>query len=189
MEEQHSPAVSGRCCSSGVFGDAIAGEYGDSSHVLHGYLRDSSGTLTEYDAPDAGKGAYQGTGASGINRKSAVTGVYYDSGNALHGYIRLRNGALAEFDAPDAAHLTSPRGINDSNAIAGYYQAMRRDRCRRSARSARCARIFAGRVWARLGQRNSDAPLLEHLLPRFAETRLGLHRLGLRFHLISPFQR
>jgi len=66
----------------------IAGEYGDASNVLHGFVRAKDGTITTIDAPGAGTGPGQGTQCGSINPAGAITGSYIDSNNVFHGFLR-----------------------------------------------------------------------------------------------------
>jgi hypothetical protein len=56
---------------------AISGAYSDSSFVIHSYVRAADGTITTFDAPGAGTGAFQGTNNSGLNPAGATMGVYH----------------------------------------------------------------------------------------------------------------
>ena len=69
-----------------VFG-ALAGSYFDANSALHGFARSSSGTFSEFDAPDAGTGNFQGTRASTNNFEGEVTGWYTDGNNVNHGFV------------------------------------------------------------------------------------------------------
>jgi hypothetical protein len=52
-----------------------AGMYLDADAVYHGFVRTADGAITTIDAPDAGAGARQGTGAFGINTAEMVVGT------------------------------------------------------------------------------------------------------------------
>ena len=60
----------------------------DGTATYHGFVRAPGGTITEFDAPGAGTGAGQGTGASGINPAGTTEGNYNDSSNVFHGFVR-----------------------------------------------------------------------------------------------------
>jgi hypothetical protein len=93
---------------------AITGFYLDPNNVYHGFVRDPRGKITEFDAPDAGTGTWQGTFMDGayyccghhINSEGAITGGYIDSGNVYHGFLRHPDGTFSEFEPPGAG--TSP---------------------------------------------------------------------------------
>src|SRR6266478_3443825 len=51
---------------------AIAGYYIDSSNVKHGFLRDTNGVITTFDAPGAGTGPAQGTLSYAISETEAI---------------------------------------------------------------------------------------------------------------------
>ena len=50
-------------------------------------LRAPDGTITTFDAPDAGAGPGLGTQGIGINPSSAITGLYVDASNVTHGFL------------------------------------------------------------------------------------------------------
>lgn len=85
----------------------------------------STPAFTTFDAPGAGTGMLQGTGAIGINTSGEVVGTYTSSSNIAHGFVRSPAGAFATFDAPDAgASLTQGTfaiGINDGGDVTGMY--------------------------------------------------------------------
>jgi len=101
----------------------IAGYYGDSSAVYHGFVRAASGAITTFDAPGAGTVNQQGTVAYSINTAGAVAGYYYDANLAAHGLLRETSGAITTFDAPGAApgsnRGTFAYGIDAAGTIAG----------------------------------------------------------------------
>ena len=113
-------------------GGEIAGVYIDTNYVFHGFLRAPDGTITEYDAPGAGTGQFQGTNAcwiiacyAGINKWGTITGFYVDDNNVYHGYVRTREGNFTVFDVPGAGsgpwQGTQPAAINPAGQITGYY--------------------------------------------------------------------
>jgi hypothetical protein len=66
---------------------AIVGNYPDSTGHLHGYVRNSDGTFTILDDPEAtGIGSF-GTATTDIGPTGAVIGYYGDSNRAYHGYV------------------------------------------------------------------------------------------------------
>jgi hypothetical protein len=67
---------------------AITGQYIDASGVNHGFLRALNGTITTFDAPDAGTGSGQGTIPSSPNPAGAITGFYIDANGVNHGFLR-----------------------------------------------------------------------------------------------------
>ena len=80
---------------------AITGWYVDPSNVMHGYLRGAYGSVTEFNAPDAGtdSNACPGTTVPGapllagtqplsVNSEGAVAGQYGDENCAFHGFLR-----------------------------------------------------------------------------------------------------
>ena len=77
---------------------ATVGQYLDASNVFHGFVRAPNGTITTFDAPGAGTGAFQGTGVNGINPAGTMLGPYIDASNVFHGFVRAPNGTITTFD-------------------------------------------------------------------------------------------
>ena len=114
----------------------VVGAFRDSSgnFVAHGYLRQRDGTLTPFEAPGAGDGAYQGTGAysflgtpPGLNNLGATASLFLDGNYVFHGYVRSPQGTFVTFDAPGASLTpggfagTVPDCINDLGVVSGFY--------------------------------------------------------------------
>src|SRR6266536_2054718 len=83
----------------------------------------SAQTITTFDAPGAGTGAFQGTFGGGLTPNGTIMGNYFDADNLSHGFLRDRNGAFTTFNAPGAGNVqgTYPFGINTNGAITGWY--------------------------------------------------------------------
>lgn len=96
------------------------GFYFDSNGFGHGFVSDSRGTITTFDAPGAVE-----TAALSINPAGAVTGYFADANFVNHGFFRDSNGTLTEFDAPGAgcglAAGTLAFGINAAGETTGFY--------------------------------------------------------------------
>ena len=67
----------------------IACVYADSSNTYHGCVRDSDGTIRQFNAPGAGTGPGQGTQPSVINPAGVITGSYVDTDGVYHGFLRI----------------------------------------------------------------------------------------------------
>jgi N-acetylneuraminic acid mutarotase len=65
----------------------IVGIYTNGDAVIHSYLRAANGTLTTFDAPNAGTGAQQGTGGLAINASGTIVGGYIDTNSVIHGFV------------------------------------------------------------------------------------------------------
>jgi hypothetical protein len=69
----------------------ITGTYGDTSGVLHVFVRAANGTITApIDAPGAGTAGtslFPGTASVSINDLGVITGTYADPSGALHGFV------------------------------------------------------------------------------------------------------
>lgn len=104
---------------------AIAGYYTDSDFVSHGFLRIKNGTITTFDVPGAGTGAFQGTVSYAISPNGAITGYYFDGADVSHGFLRLKNGVITTFDVPgsgtEPAQGTYGGGFGPNNTIMGNY--------------------------------------------------------------------
>ncbi len=117
---------------------AIAGFYSDPLFVYHSFVRAPDGTITLFDAPDAGTQSVagflptpmgvlggQGTYATAMNDTGTIAGLYVDIMNVMHGFIRTPDGILTEFRIPGAGtgagQGTNPGNINNKGAIAGAY--------------------------------------------------------------------
>jgi hypothetical protein len=97
----------------------------DANATLWGYVRSSSGAITLFRAPGAGKDAREGTEPFSINTAGEITGELIDAQFASHGFIRSTTGAIVEFDVPGAGtgkHQGSfPITINAAGDVTGYY--------------------------------------------------------------------
>jgi predicted membrane protein len=100
----------------------ITGTYDDSAGVFHGFLRDSSGAYTTFDAPNAGTGRSQGTVGMSINAAGTIAGYYSDSNTKYHGFVRDQFGNITSFDVPGAAGSgTFANYINAGGQVTGTY--------------------------------------------------------------------
>ncbi len=103
-------------------GGDVTGIFMDSNSVWHGFVRNSSGSLIEFDAPGASTQANQGTQALGINSSGTVVGYFADSQLLSHSYIRSADGTLTTFDVAGAGHVsTIASSINDAGTVAGGF--------------------------------------------------------------------
>ena len=104
----------------------IAGIYVVAGNVAHGFVRAADGTITKFDAPDAGTSSNQGTFPVSINTAGDIVGLYSDKSNLYHGFVRAADGTITTFDVSGAGttgHMgTSFAGINAVGAIAGLYR-------------------------------------------------------------------
>jgi len=65
----------------------IVGLYTNGDAVIHSYLRAANGTITTFDAPNAGTGVEQGTGSLAINASGTIVGGYIDTNSVIHGFV------------------------------------------------------------------------------------------------------
>ncbi len=112
----------------------VAGGFTDANGVAHGFVRAASdGTITTFDAPNAGTSGASpvppGTIATSVNTSGVITGAYKDANGVAHGFLRSIDGTIASFDEPDAGTSgiapvpsgTYGMSINDSGVVAGAY--------------------------------------------------------------------
>ena len=85
----------------------------------------SAQTITTFDAPGAGTGAFQGTYATNIGPSGRIIGFSRDANDVRHGFIRSQDGSFTIFDAPGAGTAagqgTRAYGINPSGTITGHF--------------------------------------------------------------------
>jgi hypothetical protein len=108
--------------SAGVNGNGeVVGSYNDAvTGQLHGYLRDSSGNFTSFDAPGGGTCPGCGTAPIAINRNGEVGGNYTDSSALFHSFFRDSAGNVTDFDVPGATE-TYAEGFGDNGEILGEW--------------------------------------------------------------------
>src|ERR1700748_517447 len=66
----------------------ITGNYGDSSGVLHGFVRARDGTFTTFDPPSLTMVPGFGTIPESINPAGTVTGYYNGANLVVHSFVR-----------------------------------------------------------------------------------------------------
>jgi hypothetical protein len=94
----------------------LEGYYIDISEVLHGYWRDSNGTLHfPIDPPGS-----RGTSLFGNNDSNWMVGTYVDSAGTTHGLFFVPPNRFLTFDYPGST-FTSLNGINAQGFICGSY--------------------------------------------------------------------
>jgi hypothetical protein len=85
----------------------------------------SAQTITTFDAPGAGTGAFQGTYATNIAPSGTIIGFSRDANDVRHGFIRSQDGTFTIFDAPGAGtgpgQGTRAYAINPSGTITGFF--------------------------------------------------------------------
>lgn len=108
--------------------DSAVGFYVDSTGVVHGWLRSSSGDITTIDEPDASTvtgsapcgGTAGGTTVVGINNDGTISGHFWDSSFNEHGFYRTADGKYHEVNVPKA-YQSSGGGMNDHGVMVGHY--------------------------------------------------------------------
>ena len=100
------------------------GDIFQGTEVWHAYFRAIDGTITEYNAPNAGSGPGQGTEpclSDCLNAAGDTAGNYTDSAYVSHAYIRDKHGNITEFDPPGASNGTYASGIDAGGEVVGAY--------------------------------------------------------------------
>jgi hypothetical protein len=95
-------------------GEIIGSFYRDDYWTVHGFVRQSDGVITPFNAPCAGASTFPNS----INAAGVITGNYYCNG--AHGFVRDRDGKMSILD-PTGSTYTMPTSINDAGAITGWY--------------------------------------------------------------------
>jgi len=98
----------------------IAGYYIDSGNLLHGFLRQPNGAITEFSPPNMSDVFVLGINTSGQVIGSGTHKV--GSTFVTDGFLRSPGGHYTLIDAPGAIY-TQPLQIKDNGMIAGYFQA------------------------------------------------------------------
>jgi hypothetical protein len=95
---------------------AITGFYFDADLQSHGFVRETQGAFTSFDAPES----FKDTQPTGINAVGEITGWYGTEDFTAHGFVRTRQGAITTVDPPGSTS-TFPKSINVAGAITGFY--------------------------------------------------------------------
>jgi hypothetical protein len=70
----------------------VAGYFGDTVGVVHGFVRRKDGTFITFDAPGAARSGNLGTFSESVNNAGDVTGYYYVGADAvLRGFVFMRS--------------------------------------------------------------------------------------------------
>ena len=106
----------------------ISGYIVDDSGVYHGFLRAPDGSMSGFNALEAGTSPGEGTwpaGISGISPAEVIAGSYQDTYGVYHGLVRTPNGFILPVDAWGAGRGsgqgTETSSINPAGAITGVF--------------------------------------------------------------------
>ncbi len=69
--------------------------------MSHGFVRDTNGNITTFDAP----GGIGTTIASSIDSTGAIAGTYTDVNFRFRGFVRASNGNFSTFEVPPAGTI------------------------------------------------------------------------------------
>ncbi len=90
----------------------IAGSYRDANNIIHGFVRNADGTITEFDAP----GPNFETVPFDINDGGFIAGSYRESKQRGFGFLRAPDGTIKLFRC---AKITVAYGVNATGSITG----------------------------------------------------------------------
>jgi hypothetical protein len=95
----------------------VAGYYGNNDFDTHGFLRDASGKVTDFDVPDSSF-----TIPAGINNADVIVGYWGVQKQALQkSFVRSAAGHISTFAAPDPNYTTIAVSINAHGTITGSW--------------------------------------------------------------------
>jgi hypothetical protein len=92
------------------------GQYLDGKGVVHAYVRQRTGTITQFDPPGSVT-----TYAEGINPQGAVVGTYGDSNGIFHGFLRTPSGEITSIDVPGFLNNSNAKDITLFAVIVGLW--------------------------------------------------------------------
>src|SRR4029450_9373579 len=85
----------------------------------------SAQSITTFDAPGGGTGAFQGTYATNIDPSGTIIGFSRDANDVRHGFVRSQDDSFTIFDAPGAGTAafqgTRAYAINPSGTMTGWF--------------------------------------------------------------------
>ncbi len=132
-----APTTMGNRGTSGISindNGVIVGNWTDVNALFHGFVRTATGTITIFDAPNAGTGSHvdQGTFPIAVNTAGEITGFYKDATSLNHGFVCSAPctpaTAITPFDVSGAIANsglfgggTIPLSINTAGVIVGSY--------------------------------------------------------------------
>ncbi len=96
------------------------GLYFGQDHANHGFVRNTDGSITSFDAPGASETQNSGTYPASINAAGVITGYYTDQTGNKHGFVRAVDGTITAIDVP-GADTTVATGVNDEGVVVGYW--------------------------------------------------------------------
>jgi len=106
----------------------ISGFIVDDNGVYHGFLRAPDGSISGFNALDAGTSPGEGTwpaGISGINPAGVIAGSYQDTYGVYHGLVRAPNGFILPIvvwaAGTGSGQGTQTSSINPAGAITGQF--------------------------------------------------------------------
>jgi predicted membrane protein len=94
----------------------VTGYYMDNSFIIHSFVRDSLGTVTDFSLPGSRE-----TLAESISNLGKTVGQWTNGKNLTHGFLRDASGSITSFSVPVLNFGTAPNDINDSGQITGFY--------------------------------------------------------------------
>jgi hypothetical protein len=93
--------------------------------VIHGFVRDSEGTITSFDGPGAGTTMGNGSVGEMINDAGTIPGVSLDNNGLNHAFIRYSDGTFDAFGVTGAGTApgqgTLATAANKAGITGGNY--------------------------------------------------------------------
>ncbi len=97
---------------------SITGWYFDSNQAVHGYVRATDGTVTDFDNTNGGTGFFQGTLPGSISATGEIAGGVLDSSNIYHRMVTFE--APLSGDTSGSYQGTFSVGINAIGMVSSY---------------------------------------------------------------------
>jgi hypothetical protein len=101
--------------------DAVTGWYQDHAGIVHGFVRDATGTISTFD----GSTKTSTTWANDINNDGTAVGFYEENvgqNQYQHGFVRTADGKIVPIIQADSVIQLTAERINSSGVIAGSFQ-------------------------------------------------------------------
>jgi uncharacterized membrane protein len=105
----------------------IAGYYFDANNVGRGYQRTPDGRITDYNVPDSGTGAFEGSWVNALNVEGTAVGYVEDTNDLSHSFVRKPDGHIDVFEIPGQlqslgdSYGSGSFAINAAGVIAGRW--------------------------------------------------------------------
>ena len=106
--------------NKGDFGDIAGGVIDSNDHNIAFIRHVNDGSYDEFEAPNAGSGAGQGSFAVEVDENGRTYGQVIDGNDVMHGFIRNKQGKFTIVDAPDAGTGPGQGTVQVEHCEAGW---------------------------------------------------------------------